>query len=226
MTCNSYVKEAYEAKKWAFVSDYARLKVIYENGGIYLDTDVELLKPLDELLTQKCFFGSQTDGWVNTGLGFGPEKGSPIILSLMEVYRNRYFLKGKGVYDLTPCPVLNSEPLAKAGYVFSETAIWSNKDFTVFPPEYFFFLFNDTGVDTVTEKTFSIHLFSALWVSEQDREVGRFLEELKKKYSGLRYMIEKQKGLYKIAKKYDKSTNLMTFFYDKIRKKLIMIIHH
>ena len=69
-----YVREAYQAKKWAFVSDYARLKVVYDNGGIYLDTDVELIKSLDRLLKNKSFFGTETTGVVATGLGFGAEK--------------------------------------------------------------------------------------------------------------------------------------------------------
>ena len=61
-------------KAWAFVSDYARLKIIYDYGGIYLDTDVELIKNLDEVLKYKAFFAQQQSGEINTGLGFGAEK--------------------------------------------------------------------------------------------------------------------------------------------------------
>lgn len=63
-------------KKWAFVSDYARLKIIYDEGGIYLDTDVELIKSLDDLLEEECFLATETTGYVATGLGFGAEKGN------------------------------------------------------------------------------------------------------------------------------------------------------
>ena len=76
LECCDFVKEAYKAKKWAFVSDYARLKVVYDNGGIYLDTDVELVKSLDILLQEKCYFGEETTGYVATGLGFGAENGN------------------------------------------------------------------------------------------------------------------------------------------------------
>lgn len=70
-----FIKSAYEAKAWAFVSDYARLKIIYDEGGIYLDTDVELLKSLDSLLNNPSYVGIQQVGNViNTGLGFGAEK--------------------------------------------------------------------------------------------------------------------------------------------------------
>ena len=74
ITQNRYAKEAYEAGKWAFVSDYARLKVIFDHGGIYLDTDVELLKNIDFLLRNACFFGiQQQDNMCATGLGFGAD---------------------------------------------------------------------------------------------------------------------------------------------------------
>ena len=76
---NRYMCEAYEAGKWAFVSDFARLKIIYDNGGIYLDTDVELIKPIDDLLEGKGFMGFDEKGIVATGLGFGAEKGNEII---------------------------------------------------------------------------------------------------------------------------------------------------
>ena len=68
---NLYCKQAYEAKKWAFATDYARLVIVYNNGGIYLDTDVEVIKPLDDLLNHKFFIGRQQGFQVNTGSGFG-----------------------------------------------------------------------------------------------------------------------------------------------------------
>ena len=76
---NRYMREAYEAGKWAFVSDFARLKIIYENGGIYLDTDVEIIKPIDDLTVNRGFMGFDEKGIVATGLGFGAEKGNEII---------------------------------------------------------------------------------------------------------------------------------------------------
>lgn len=226
INCNSYLKEAYEAKKWAFVSDYARLRIIYENGGIYFDTDVELIKPIDNLLDEKCFFGSETDGWANTGLGFGAECENPIVLDLLSMYDNRHFEKVRGVYDLTPCPALNTEPLVKKGYVFSKSLVWRNKDFSVFPPEYFCPLDYETGVLTVTNNTYSIHLFSALWVSAQDLEVASTLEKINKSYSGVVRLFEKQKALYVIAKKYGDYTNPISYTFDKIRRKLNEISHN
>ena len=67
VTKNAYMKQAYDAKKWAFVTDYVRLDIIYEQGGIYLDTDVELVKSIDDLLSDKAFMGVGCTGGVNTG---------------------------------------------------------------------------------------------------------------------------------------------------------------
>ena len=75
-----FMKAAYEAKAWAFVSDYARLKVVYDNGGIYLDTDVELLKKPDFLLENQCYIGiQQPESLCTTGLGFGAQKSSSVV---------------------------------------------------------------------------------------------------------------------------------------------------
>ena len=83
-SCPLYVRQAYEAKKWAFVSDYVRLKVVYDEGGVYLDTDVELKKGLDALLAYDAYFGFEDGTHVNTGLGFGAVKGAPILKEMMQ----------------------------------------------------------------------------------------------------------------------------------------------
>ena len=105
-----YIRAAYEAKKWAFVSDYARLKIVYENGGIYMDTDVELLKPLDALLDYAGYFGFETAETVNTGLGFAAQKGLPMLQEMMQQYDNRVFNYESGQY-LT-CPIIDTGVLA------------------------------------------------------------------------------------------------------------------
>lgn len=97
-----YTKQAYEAKKWAFVSDVARLWIIYNEGGIYLDTDVELRKNLDELLNYSAWFASDDVRYVATGLGFGAEPKNELVKKILEDYYNREF-------DLTPCISLNTK---------------------------------------------------------------------------------------------------------------------
>ena len=87
-----YTRQAYDARRWAFVADYARLKILYEQGGIYMDTDVELLRPLDDLLAYPAFFGFQHNNEVATGLGFGAEAHSPVVKALLDDYDGLPFL--------------------------------------------------------------------------------------------------------------------------------------
>ena len=91
-----YTRQAYDARRWAFVADYARLKILYEQGGIYMDTDVELLRPLDDLLAYPAFFGFQHNNEVATGLGFGAEARSPVVKALLDDYDGLPFLLPDG----------------------------------------------------------------------------------------------------------------------------------
>lgn len=97
VNCNSYVKAAYEDKKWAFVSDYARLYIVYNYGGIYLDTDVLLHNTLDELLTCGCWLASDDVRYIATGLGFGAERKHWLIKEIMNAYDGYKYPSGTNV---------------------------------------------------------------------------------------------------------------------------------
>lgn len=97
LQCNNYIKKAVEYKNWAFVSDYFRLRALYEFGGIYLDTDVEVYKSFDDLLNKKGFVGYMHDALIGTAvLGF--EKENLFIKKLLDLYDNAEWIEGK--YDL------------------------------------------------------------------------------------------------------------------------------
>ena len=113
VTKNKYMFEAYKAKKWAFVSDYARLDIIYNNGGIYLDTDVELIKPLDKIIEDVDAFFCYQDDKINTGLGFGAVKNNQIIKELLNSYQEIHFVKSDGSYDITSCVMRNNKIFEK-----------------------------------------------------------------------------------------------------------------
>ena len=104
-----YTKESYEEKKWAFVTDYVRLYVIYNEGGVYLDTDVELIKKLDNLLDFDSFFALEEEDYIATGLGFGAVKGNKYVKKMLDDYNDVHFKNENGIYDLTPCPVRNTK---------------------------------------------------------------------------------------------------------------------
>ncbi|MBO5417835.1 MAG: hypothetical protein J6A50_04420 [Clostridia bacterium] len=86
--CCPYSSRAYKEKRWGYVPDPLRFKIIYENGGVYLDTDAELIAPIDEYLQHKAFFGYATATEIGSGLGFGGEQGNPFIKTMMDHYFN------------------------------------------------------------------------------------------------------------------------------------------
>lgn len=164
LTQNRYMHEAYEARKWAFVSDVARLIIIYNQGGIYLDTDVELIKPIDDLLENSGFMGFDEKGIVATGLGFGAEKGNKIIETFLKDYENISFLQPYGSLDLTPCPDRNTDALKRLGMDTENTnQIFMGVAFL--PREYLCPMDYYTGKKTITKRTYSIHHYSASWTS-------------------------------------------------------------
>jgi len=110
VTLHPYVKEAYEAKKWAFVSDVARLEIVQREGGVYMDTDVELLAPLDFAAECDAFYAFETNLNIASGLGFGTAAGHPSVAEMLASYDGRHFLVN-GKPDMSPCPAKNTEAL-------------------------------------------------------------------------------------------------------------------
>lgn len=173
-----YVRQAYEAKKWAFVTDYVRLQVVYEHGGVYLDTDVELLRPLDNLLDNRAYFGFEDDKYVNTGHGFGAEAGAEILREIMADYAEIPFLLADGSFDDTPCPQRNTEAFLRCGLEQNNRRQVLSDGTLVLPAEFFAPKNWKTGELTLTENTYSIHHYDASWyTSEQQREYRKKLRK-------------------------------------------------
>ncbi len=157
-----FTKAAYEAKAWAFVSDYARLKILYENGGIYLDTDVELLRPLDELLDAPCFVGvQQVDGLVNTGLGFGAEAKSTAVKAMLDIYDHVVYHENNR--QALACPLLNTKALERFAAA-SKSRICRVPELTIYPPRYFDPFAPGKSQNLLCGDTYSIHHYSASWL--------------------------------------------------------------
>lgn len=161
VNCIPFVSCAYKAGKWAFVSDYARLDIIYNNGGIYLDTDVELIKNLDSLLCHDAFAGFEGDATIATGLGFGAIKSHHMVKALMEDYFSREFPEN-GDYMSVACPVINTEVFEKFGFIPNGKKQIVN-GMMLFPKEYFNPKSNQTYLTEITENTYSIHHYDASW---------------------------------------------------------------
>ena len=177
------MREAYEAKKWGFVPDYARLDIIYEHGGIYLDTDVEIVKNIDDLLENKAYMGFEVGGdLVNPGLGFGAEKNFPLYKEMMEeIYGDRDFKKGKGDYDTTPSPTLNVQFLMKRGLV-KNNQMQCIEEMKVYPSDWFCPIDTNSAVFTPTENTHTIHHFHASWLTPEEKKARLITQGLIRKY--------------------------------------------
>ena len=166
--CNEYCEKMVAKKKWAFLSDYVRLKVIYENGGIYMDTDVQVIKPLDYLLGRGPYMGFENTGRVATGLGFAAEARNPIIQENME-----YYEKLTDFDNLKSCPFITTEILEKHGLTSDVTQIQSVDGIFIYPEEYLCPKNERTGLTNVTKNSVSIHQFDASWFEESWKEGQR-----------------------------------------------------
>ena len=169
ITKNQYMYETYKAKKYGFTVDFARLDVIYSYGGIYLDTDVELIKSLDDMLNNKCFMGFESQKNVALGLGFGAEPKNDTIYALMQAYNNLNFILPNGELNLRPSPGIQSEVMKKLGMIPDGSEQVINNGCHIYSKE----VFNPCNLDTnkieLKQNTVSIHHYAGSWLTKQNR---------------------------------------------------------
>lgn len=165
--CCPYVEEAYENKRFAFVTDYVRLYAMYTQGGIYMDTDVEVIRSLDEFLSCKAFSGFESTQYVPTGI-MASEKGTPIIRELMEDYNDRHFINEDGTLDTTTNCTSITNIMLRHGLRL-DGQLQTIKDFTFYPPDYFCPFENETGILRKTANTAAIHWFNKSWLPQSVR---------------------------------------------------------
>ncbi len=181
---NLYMQQAYEAGKYGYVPDYARIDILYHHGGIYLDTDVELLRSLDELLYLDGFTSFEEYPTVNFGGGSGCRKGLPIMKSVLEFRENISFRMPDGSMNRDTCGYFESLPLVGAGLRLDGT-LQNIQGLTVFPSEYFHPRSSVTGLTQITDKTFGVHRFDWSWVGggqrEEKLETHRVYQEILKR---------------------------------------------
>ena len=160
---NRYTEEAYQQKKWAFVSDVARLWALVHEGGIYMDTDVEVIRPLDKLLANKAFIGFEGTQWIGTNL-MGTEPHNAFLQAFLEDYNHRNFTNPDGTLNQTT----NVEEITSR-FLTQHSLIRNGKqqqvgDFTVYPTDYFSPYDYINGKVRTTDNTYSIHWFSQSWI--------------------------------------------------------------
>jgi mannosyltransferase OCH1-like enzyme len=166
----SYTREAYEAKKWAYVSDYARIKVLYEVGGVYLDTDVELIKSLDPIISKGAFMACERKSnlppypGVATGLGIAVEAHHQIYKDILDYYQNLHFYGASGSLTVVEhvTTVLIQHGLKPTNMLQELEGI------TIYPPEYFC-PFDKMDRIRITNNTVAIHHYAGTWLSKSSR---------------------------------------------------------
>ena len=164
-----YSRQAYEAKAWAFATDYFRLWIVYTHGGIYLDTDVEIIKPLDPLLENKAFMGFEEEDKIASGLGFGAEAGSPFLAENMKIYEALAFRNEDGTYNRLPAPEYSTKVAMAHGLTKDDGKIQQVLDLTCYPREYFSPKDYFTGRLHVTKNTYSIHHYDSTWFTPEEQ---------------------------------------------------------
>ena len=162
------MRRAYEARKWAFVSDYARLDIVYEHGGVYLDTDVELVKSLDGLLDCHGFLGIEYSHCINTGLGAGGEAGVELFRTLRDAYDGENFLRSDGGLNMAPCSYYQTALLEKLGYV-REDRQQEIGGVTILPADILASKDWSWGTLKTTERTVAVHHGAATWLDGEQQ---------------------------------------------------------
>lgn len=162
-----YMQQAYARRKWGYIPDYARLDILYRHGGIYLDTDVELLRGLDDLLYQPAFCSTEKWGIVNMGI-CGAQPGNPALRAVLDHREHLTFLHPDGTENLISSGAYDTLPLTGLGLrPNGETQTLSGGMITVYAPEFFQPFDYMSGETHITQNTFSIHHFSGTWLGPE-----------------------------------------------------------
>ena len=177
-----WVSEAFDNKKYAFAADYIRMYALYTMGGIYMDMDVEVLKPFDDFLGHSYFLCNERNGDVPEVATFGAKKGSDWIRLILDYYKDRHFVLPDGTFDTATLPRVVKKVLLSHGYSLmsvespKELPVDSdeNKVIYMLPYDYFSPKSFETGKVDVTENTYSIHRFASSWIPWYQKLEQRF----------------------------------------------------
>lgn len=164
----AYMTEAYAVKKYAFVSDYARFDILYQHGGLYFDTDVEVIKPFDDIVAHGPFMGCEIDAKkgnsiaVSPGLGLGVSPGLDLYKEILNDYANLHYTVDGQIVENKTVVAHTMNVLFKHG-LKNVPGIQKVAGITIYPQRYFNPLNDNTGKLIVTPDTYSIHWFSKTW---------------------------------------------------------------
>ena len=170
-----FIKEAYENKKWAFVADYARTKAMYEYGGIYFDTDMEVTKDISNLLNNETFLGVEDSNLIACGVWYEKNKHSFLSTNMLKFYRSLDHFVSEDYFEYS-IPRIITKIIDDDNFDGTKSDIQNLKNnITIYPREYFYPLSYDHQNNVFTENTCMIHYYDATWVPKwEKREVRIF----------------------------------------------------
>ena len=196
VNCIPFSEEAYRVGKYAYVSDYARLKILYEYGGVYFDTDVEIIRNMDDIMSKGSWMGVEKHSrtleaadMVNPGLGFAVEAGNPIIREIMTFYETHHYIYPDGHREQIPIVPITTEVLRKHGMPNRVDAPTPVGNITVYPWDFFCPQEFLSSKIEITENTHTIHHYTATWMSWWDKmkmRKGKWVHIIKKYFLGRR----------------------------------------
>lgn len=169
-TAVPYVKQAYEAKKFAFVSDYVRMYALNKYGGIYFDTDVELIKPIDGFFGEQFFIGFENKTMLGTGI-IGSQPNMWLLQEMMDYYSKRPFTDKNGNIDTTTNVQILVHILEKHGFI-KQNSEQNINGVHVFERDYFNPKKYDEEKFGVTDRTITVHHMAGSWLTERERRRG------------------------------------------------------
>jgi len=180
-----FIKEAYKQKKWAFVADYVRTKALYEYGGIYFDTDMEVIGNLKEFENQELVFGLEDSGLPNAAIVLVKNKNNKYIKELLETYKQMKFNENNKLYEIA-IPKMLEKLLKPYGLVNDSKEIQVlNKEIYIYPRDYFYPYSFDMKNNIFTKNTKTIHHFSASWLSYFEKREIFFKRHNLEKYRNI-----------------------------------------
>ncbi len=160
-----FFDQAIAHRNWSFASDYARADLLYRFGGIYMDLDVEMLRPIDDLLYNDAYMGFESLDRIECGSGMGAKPGHPILREICESYENRPYLKMDGSWDNSTCPVRYTQVIEKHGLI-KNGGFQFVDDITIYPFEVLTGKSFDTGIIYNTELSYTLHHHNGSWIPD------------------------------------------------------------
>jgi mannosyltransferase OCH1-like enzyme len=194
-----FIDESYSLKYFAFVSDYARLDILYNYGGLFFDIDVEVIKSFDDINISEEFLTMEGPGRVNPGTLMNLNKKNWLLKELMQFYESHHFINRDGSYNTIVSPYITTKILKKHG-LKSIDVLQNINGIKIYPTDYFCSKSFNTGIINITENSHAIHHYLGSWLSDEYKNSIKLIWDIYEKYKSDELILD-------LLKKYDELIN-------------------